>query len=334
MEAGYLAARGGVAANVAALKLLDQVQAFAARSDHPNSRTLAISVSCKVAWLAGRWKDSAELGEQVNRWATEEYTRVAWEAYPSSIFWMCSLACMGHWRELLARLPGLEAESEARGDLLEKISLPVFTFAYVRWLMADEPQKASQELADARKRLDEPGFVPHRFGVCYGLADVALYLGDHPGARQTVIRGWKELKSASVLRLQPVRIFMLHLRARVTCAEAAEQRDGKARRELLSQARSDVRRIRNERTVWGDGIAFLIEASIAALEGRTSAARAALEQAETNCRSATMEQFAAVARYWRGKLDREPFLPPWFQAQHVKNPERLARMLCPGPWPQ
>ena len=271
--------------------------------------------------------------------ATEQYTRVAWEAYPSSIFWMCSLACMGRWRELIERLPGLQADSEARGDLLEKTSLPVFTFAYVRWLLANEPETAAEKLERARVRLNEPGFIPQRFGICYGLGDVALYMQDTEQARRTVSQGWAELEKAMVLRLQPVRIFMLHLRARVSCASAAATADRQARRRFLDGAKADTRRIRKERTVWGNGISSLIEAGIAAEEHRLSDARTLLEAAEQACLLAGMDHFVAVARYRKAsllqghaRLDAERQAAVWFTAQDVVKPERIVEMLCPGSW--
>jgi eukaryotic-like serine/threonine-protein kinase len=338
MEAGYLAAKGGRAAYPAAQKLLARVEEFAAKSGHPNRTTLAISVRSKVAWLAGDWLECAKWGEEVNRIATEQYTRVAWEAYPSSIFWMCSLACMGRWRELMARLPGLEADSKARGDLLEKTSLPVFTFAYMRWLLKDDPEGASEVLRRAQERLDKPGFVPHRFGVYYGLAEVALYRQDPERAQRTVDQGWSELESAMALRLQPVRIFMLHLRARVACAAAAST-DSTARRLFLQEAKVDARRIRREKTEWGNGLSSLIEASAAAAEGKPNEARRLLESAEQACLRSGMNHFVAVARHCKAQLLQgaprdaaEEQAAIWFSEQGVVRRDRMAQMLAPGNW--
>ncbi len=339
MEAGYRVAKGGYAAYPAALKLLDKVEKYASLSDHPNRTTLALSVRSKVAWLAGEWRESARLGEEVNRIATEQYTRVAWEAYPSSIFWMCSLACMGRWRELIARLPGLEADSNARGDLLEKTSLPVFTFAYIRWLLAHNPTAAAEELERAQAQLSKPGFIPHRFGIYYGLAEVALYMGDAEKAVRTVDQGWSELLSAMVLRLQPVRIYMLHLRARVACAKAAGSSDELTRKRCLEQAMADARRIRKERTGWGSGISGLIQASVAAEEHRLDDARMLLEKAEQACILTGMDHFVAIARYRKApllqggaRLEAERQAAVWFAEQNVVERERIAQMLCPGTW--
>jgi hypothetical protein len=292
-----------------------------------------------VAWLAGYWKESAAYGEEVNRMATEQYTRVAWEAYPSSIFWMCSLFCMGRWRELIERLPGLQADSRARGDLLEMTSLPIFTFAYVRWLLADEPEVALTELERARIRLNEPGFILHRFGVCYGLADVALYMQDTDQAQRSVTEGWSQLKDAMLLRLQPVRIFMMHARARVSCAAAAAATDPLARRRLLAGARADAQRIRSERTGWGNALSSLIEAAIAAEEGRADDAIRFVELAEQGLLLAGMDHFVAVARYRKAhllqseaRIAAQRQAADWFAAQKVSNPGRIAHLLSPGSW--
>jgi len=331
-------ARGGAAAYGKAAKLLDKVEELAVQSGHPNGQILALSVRSKVAWLAGRWEESARFGEEVSRMAAEHYTWVAWEVYPSSIFWMCSLACMGRWREVMDRLPGLQADSELRGDLLEMTSLPIFTFAYVRWLLSDEPERAVDELERARIRLNEPGFVPHRFGIFYGLADVALYMRQTDKARQAVLEGWAQLQTAMALRIQPVRILMLHMRARVACASAGAV-GHKERSHFLNEARADARRIRKERTQWGDPLSDLIEAAIGAEEHRFQDARRFIEAAEKGCLRARMNQFVAAARYRKAQLlqgdarrETEQEAARWFTAQKVARPERIAHLLCPGNW--
>jgi len=339
MEAGYLVARGGAATYPEANRLLDRIEELASRSNHPNGRTLALSVRSKVAWLAGRWEESARFGEEVHRMATEQYTRVAWEAYPSSIFWMCSLACMGRWREVIERLPGLEADSQARGDLLEMTSLPVLTFAYIRWLLSDQPEQAAAELEGTDARLREPGFVLHRFGICYGLTEVALYLDDIDGARKSIVKGWAQLETAMALRIQPVRILMLHLRARVACAAAAATQDKIRRGRILAEAMADARRIRKERTAWGNAVAGLIEAAVASEEHRVADGRLLLEASERDSVRAGMDQFAAMARYRKAHLsegdvrrDAERQAAVWFDAQKVVKPERIVQLLCPGSW--
>ncbi len=339
MEAGYRAARRGARSYPKMNELLAQIEQLAVQSHHPNGGTLALSVRTKVAWLAGRWEESAKAGEEVNRMATEEFTRVAWEVYPSSIFWICSLACLGRWREVIERLPGLEADGPARGDLLEMTNLPVSTFAYVRWLLADKPGKAAEELERTAARLSEPGFIPHRFGICYGFTEVALYEGDVERARQAVTDGWEQLEAAMALRLEPVRILMLYLRARVACAAAASAKSEDARRRFLADALGDARRIRRQRTVWGNAIADLMEAGIRAEQHRTADAKRLLESSEEGSLRAGMQHLAAAARYRKAQLsagdtrrEAQRQAAIWLDSQRAQNPERLVEMLSPGNW--
>lgn len=336
MEAGFLAANKGAHGYRAASNLLDKVEDLTSRSDHPNARSLALSVRTKVAWFAGRWDEAARLGQTLNRMAAEEFMRPAWEAYPTSIFWLCALVCMGRWKEVIELLPGLQADSAARGDLLEMASLPVFTFAYIRWLLADQPHQARAELESARLRLSEPGFVPHRFGVCYGLTDVALYTGDSAAARRAVEQGWAELEASMALRIQAVRIFMLHARARVALASAGGAASPRERTRFIEEARGFSRRIRREGTQWGNAITALIDASVAAAAGRLPAVLDRLGAAERAAAAANMQQFSAAARYRIAELiSAGPSPQPqveWFQDQNARNPARLVRILCPGPW--
>ena len=220
-------------------------------------------------------------------------------------------------------------------------SLPVFTFAYIRWLLSDQPERAAAELERARARLDEPGFVPHRFGVCYGLTDVALYLEDTGRARSAVTQGWSELEAAMALRLQTVRIFMLHVSARVACAEAAGVQDNRRRSQHLGEALANVRKIRKERTDWGNAVADLVEASVAAEEMRLTDSLRLLESAESGCLRNGMDQFLAAARFRKaqllpgeGRLEAERQAAAWFRAQKVVRPEAIVRLLSPGNWGQ
>jgi hypothetical protein len=142
-----------------------------------------------------------------------------------------------------------------------------------------------------------------------------------------------------VLRLQPVRIFMLHLRARVACAKAAASSDELTRKRCLDQAMADARRICKERTEWGDGLGGLIQASVAAEERRLDDARMLLEKAEQACLGAGMDHFVAMARYRKAallqggaRMEAERQAAVWFAEQNVAETERIAQMLCPGNW--
>jgi tetratricopeptide (TPR) repeat protein len=325
MEAGMLAARGGARYYTAARRLLDRAQEIAARSDHPNAHTLAISVGAKVAWFAGRWEEAVRYGEEANRLATEQYTRVAWEVYPSAMFWLCALACQGRWRTVIERLPALIKDGRARGDLLEVTNLPVLTFAYIRWLLSGEPQHAAGELDAAKEGLQETGFAMHRFGVWYGLTDTALYLGRRHEARQAVIEGWRDLEASMVLRVQSVRIMMLHLRARTACAVGD-----------TNSARSDAARIRKEKTAWGNALSHFILASAAASENNRAEAISRFRQAEQGFLDTGMRQFRAAAAYRRAELSSgeekqaaRAIAEAWFESEGVKNPERIVAMICP-----
>jgi hypothetical protein len=151
--------------------------------------------------------------------------------------------------------------------------------------------------------------------------------------------GWAQLKNAMVLQLEPVRILMLHLRGRVACAAAEAAPDPHSRRQFLVEAKRDARQIRKARTVWGDGLSDLLEASIAAEEHRFDDARKWIESAEQAFLEAGMGQFLAAARYRKAQFLRgEPRseamrqAAAWFDAQKTASHERIAYLLSPGSW--
>jgi hypothetical protein len=134
-----------------------------------------------------------------------------------------------------------------------------------------------------------------------------------------------------------VRIYTLVERTAAALA-AAHAADGAsaARRRLLDVASADLRRIQREQTPWGEGLAGLLAASVAAAEGRGDDVRAALEAAQARCASLSMAAHAAAARVrcgeWIGGAEGEALRDQGLEqlrALGAKAPLRMARMLAP-----
>jgi hypothetical protein len=121
------------------------------------------------------------------------------------------------------------------------------------------------------------------------------------------------------------------------CAAAAlpaAQRDP-----LLRAAERDARGIERERTPWGDALALVARAGIAATRGDVDVAVRLVASSEQTLQGLDMALHAAGARRQRGRLiggdegtrlvadaDRS------MREQRIQNPERVAAMLCPGVW--
>jgi hypothetical protein len=120
---------------------------------------------------------------------------------------------------------------------------------------------------------------------------------------------------------------------------AAQAADAGERQALLRGVEGHARTILRERTRYGDALALLLRAGVAATRGETERALSLLEPAETGLAAADMALHAAVARRRRGELlggDTGRGLvaaaDAWMASQTIRNPERMTAMMAPGHW--
>ena len=158
--------------------------------------------------------------------------------------------------------------------------------------------------------------------------DLDLHRGDPWAALERLRHRWPDL--GNLLRIQHVRIEALHLRGR--CTLAAADADPHRERRVLADARA----IEAERTPWGDVLAQLLRAGVAARRGDVAAAHAHLAEAIAASEPADMALHAAAARRRRGELPgpdaaawRER-ADTWLLGQGVTDTPRLLATLIPG----
>src|SRR5262249_38486501 len=125
-------------------------------------------------------------------------------------------------------------------------------------------------------------------------------------------------------------------RARAALADAAAG-NGSARRELIAQAQSDAKRVRRSGGAWGNGMADLLDGSIAALDGRAEAAVRPLRDAIANFDALEHALYAAVARCRLGAIiggDEGAQLQAqgqrFMRDADVRAPQRLLHVFSPG----
>jgi hypothetical protein len=144
-----------------------------------------------------------------------------------------------------------------------------------------------------------------------------------------------------LLRVQTIRLFALHLRARIALASAFTARDKSSSRlearHLLKKVIADVKRIEREKMRWGSGLALLLRAGIAAHQGDAGNATQYLSEAMTCLEAVDMRLFAAAARRRLGQLiggDQGKALVAeadrWMAAQGIRNPARMTAVYAPG----
>ena len=109
---------------------------------------------------------------------------------------------------LADRLPDLLKEAEARGDLYEATDLRI-RISHAKWLAADEPERARQEVNDAIARWPSGEFYIQHWWSLIANVEISLYSGQGMAAWDLLAREWPRLKRSLLLRVQYIRIESL-----------------------------------------------------------------------------------------------------------------------------
>jgi hypothetical protein len=163
---------------------------------------------------------------------------------------------------------------------------------------------------------------------------IDLYQGEGSAAWERVTVHWPALARSYLLRVQQVRIFLLHLRARAALAAAPAAAEPGA---LLTAAERDARLLRRERIAWAEALAQLIRAGVAVGRHEAGGAHQLLEDAVGRLEAAGLRLHAAAARRRLGeqvggseghRLVEQA--DAWMKGQNVRRPERMTALLAPG----
>lgn len=267
----------------------------------------------------------------------ERCTGVAWEMDTAHIFLMRSLVYLGEFAEMARNLPALEKETRERGDLYGEVFLGT-DIAYLVHLANNEPEKAEPGALATLARWPHTRYDLAQHWALHARTETALYQGSGEAAWRLVAGEWAALRGSLLLRMQLVRIISLDFRARAALA-AAGATEGRRRAALLKAAAADARRIRRENAPWGEAMALLTLASVAAAHGADAECVRLLEQAEVAFEATSMKLHAAATSRRlaerRGGAEREERLSTtgeMMNDQGIRDPDRMTMMLAPGPW--
>jgi tetratricopeptide (TPR) repeat protein len=338
IEVGYHALAGGHNREYTR-KVLRTVQSLSQTVNHPHAIGLATLVAGVSAFLEGRWRSSRELLERAEGILREKCTGVAWELATARLMWCVSLFFLGELDELGRRLPNLLKNADDRGDRYEATDLRI-RISHAGLLAADDPDKALQEVRQALTQWPPTKFYLQHWWGLIAEVEIFLYSGRGREAWELITGRWRAISRSLLLRVQYILIESLHHRAQCALAVAAD--DGLKvveRTRLLKSAERDARRIERENMPWGDPLAQLIRAGIAAIEGNVEKAVAELSSAELGFEAAGMSLYSAASRRRRGELiggDQGRAIiamaDAWVTSQQIKSPRRMMAMLAPGRW--
>jgi serine/threonine protein kinase len=325
-EVAY-SALSGARSRVRTAKLEAKLDDLVRRIQNTHAIGLAQLYKGVVAFLEQRFHDGCQFLEAAESVFREKCTGAICELDTSVIFWTFCMINLGEWVKLSRRVPVLLKEAEERGDLYAAVAMRA-RILYLLYLVADDAEAARRLERDVHSDLPLHGFESPHYWIWLARVETALYLGEGNDAWSEVERVWPAFAGSLLTRVQEVYIESHHLRAR--CALAVGR---------LDEAARELRIIERESSAWGNAVACLIRASLAAARGDRIQALEAAKVAQQAFETLSINHYSAAIQRRRGELlggDAGQALieaaDALMAAQNVQRPERMTAMLVPGRW--
>jgi hypothetical protein len=311
--------------------LHDRVAQLSSRFASPEAEGFVLVSRGITCYLFGEWKQATEILTRAETVITERSPGDSQELDNARVFAFNSLAYLGELPELARRLPPLVEDARERGDRYAQTMLGLRQS--MMYLVADDPIRAKIAVSDAITHWSRAGFqTPHYVGL-HRDTEAHLYLDDATQARARLLNSWPQLRRSLFLLNRSGRIEMRYLHARTALALSATRE----RRRMLRAATRDASNLERTGLKWGQALAGLIRAGIAATGGDRVVAMDELLRAERDLAEADMMLHVAVARRRRGELlggsegralvrDADG----WMTDRGILNPQRYTAMILPG----
>jgi hypothetical protein len=330
---GAHASVGGCFSRRRTEELLGVAEALARQLARPYPAALVALAKGIADALEGRWQSAWALCDQAEGIFRTHCTGVMWELSTAHRFALWPLMFLGEVAEIRRRLAALIKEARERNDLYAVTNLSLVIRTFVR-LADDEPERARREVRQVMDAWSQQGFHVQHMNRLIDEVQIGLYQGAGGAAWGQVTGRWPTLARSHLLRVQQVRIFLLHLRARAALAAAPAAAEPAP---LWHAAERDARRLRRERIAWAEALAQLVRAGVAAGRHDAEGARQLLTDAVGRLEAAGLRLHAAAARRRLGeqvggsegrRLVEQA--EAWMKGQNVRRPDRMTALLAPG----
>jgi hypothetical protein len=259
----------------------------------------------------------------------------AWEVDTVELFTLNAVAYLGHGKELRRRRVLYLRDAVDRGDRYAAVNFRV-GYASLVWLIDDDADASLADVRDAMNGWSKQGFHLEHYYSFQAEAQADLYAGRFAEAHAHVVGQWGAFQRSLLWTIQFAGIATWNLRARTAIALAQDASPGDRRR-LLAMAERDARAIEKRKTHWGDALAVLLRAGVAAVERADERAATLLRSAASRLDDAAMGFHAAAARRALGKMlggdegrTMVAAAETAMASEGIASPARVTAMLLPG----
>lgn len=248
------------------------------------------------------------------------------------IFHHATLALAGRLDELSRRTEERERISEARG---ERYALVNFRqgLMILRWLAADEPARAEEDLALAMRGLEVPGFVVQHWFDVWGRVVVLLYRQRPEEARALWESARGRVLGSLLLRTQFTRVQSYALEAFTAAARLERGGLGPlARARVGAWGRAAIARALSEDRAWARALGGVLEACLLGAYGERSRARDRLEPLVAELDRTELGLYASLVGHQLGASDEAHAARArrWAEEEGVVRLPALAAAIVPG----
>ncbi len=283
------------------------------------------------------WRAALDIFEELEREVRSRHQSRGWALDTAQTYKCFALLYLGDLEALSRLVPSHVREAERRGDLYASVALR--TRLNVVWLAADDPDTAEWDLEDAIEawRVPDQGFQVQHFWALFARCELALYIDEPYLAAEHLERDLGALRRSLLLRIELVRVELIHLRGRVELALAAAASNDELRRRHLRAALGFASTLEHAELPMAPALALLLRAGVAHLEGDLAAEIDLLRRASEVLTSTETMLYANAARLRLadavggddGVEMRKTALAD-LRARTVQNPDAVADVLVPG----
>jgi hypothetical protein len=282
-------------------------------------------------YFRGQWRDAHDRLLDMERYLTEECRGVAWELGVVRSYLLAAKYLLGDLRGLLPRVAALVEDAEARGDVIQEVTLRM-TYTSFAALVRGDPASAHREITRGLARWGREGFTVPHYWAAYTEVETSLYEGQGALAWQRAEALWRRYRRGPSYRVEYLRALTVYLHGRAALACARSNPEERASR--VAFARGAAERLDRTSIPWARAASRLLAAGVAALSGGERAIiESALEEAIACCEAGGFRLYEAVARralaMHRGDAAAVATAERWLRDSGVQEPARLAYSFAP-----